>query len=192
MRKKVALMGLITLVLSLPVLADSGESYSNDVRRNYPLIFVTRIVSAKAVTVDGTACVFKYDSEVQEGVRGSFRTRHLPFESELGLTVGDDYLVYFSEPDAKRLRHGPISPLDKVGRRCDQLISSYLLRDKASYLLRYNELHHVKEIWDGKRLVRTVEFSDAFADFGTEHTIDKTAHLINFDYVKAQLSGYSP
>jgi len=63
--------------------------------------------------MDGYVCFFEYGSSVTGNVRGNYSAASFPFFSQVGLSIGEEYLIYLSEADAKlprfqspRLRSG--------------------------------------------------------------------------------------
>ncbi len=116
---------------------------------------------------------------MKKSVRGD-KQKRFDFLSEAGLTVGQEYLVYFSKEDAKIHRYAAYPVNTKESLSCDVQIRGYLLM--------YNELHPVQEIWNGKHLIRAVNFNDAWANDVKGPGFNKTTHFVELDYIEGELS----
>ena len=157
--------------------AQAGDpSYLDRVRDSgYDSIFVTRIVSAAMVPDEfGNDCYYTYESQIAMPVRGKAPPEHFRFSFRSGLQVGGKYLVYFSAEDAKLPRIGkePPSP-------CQKSVSGYVLV--------YNEVHKVDQLWNGKDWVDVVQLDNGLERVPAEHEMDKTSRFADLNYVVGEL-----
>lgn len=166
-------------------IASSGSVEAGDyfahVKTAYESVFTGHILSANTVsTADGTFCFFKYAAETEQVIRGPARPTQFSFYSQLGLTVGDGYLFFFSPRDAREHRIDPSTPANAPGGEC--------YRQLNGDLLLYNEIHHIERVWTGKALVTAVKFNDAAAEVDAKFEVPKTEQLVDIDYVISSLS----
>jgi hypothetical protein len=151
-------------------------SYLDRVRGSgYDSIFAIRILSAAMVADEfGNDCYYKYESEITMPVRGKALPGHFQFSFRSGLQVGEKYLIYFSAEDAKLHRIGqePLSPCQK---------------NLSGYLLVYNEVHKIGQVWNGKKWVDVVQLDNGLERVPAEHEMDQTLRFADLEYVIGEL-----
>lgn len=153
-----------------------SADYLDGVKDDYDKILVVKIMSAATIfSKESGVCFYSYTARVVEKLRGSFSSPEFKFSADGGLSVGDDYLIYLSEEDAKKYRRLD----DENHKSCEKKIYGF-------YLL-YNEIHLIKNVWDEKKYDKFVRFSDPWAKFDDDHSKDETNRLTDFDYVKERL-----
>jgi hypothetical protein len=157
------------------------NQYLDGVRSDYAIIFVLNVDEGNSVrTTSGNFCFYKYETEIRSTIRGRYEGTRFTFFSESKLTIGSDYLTYFSRDDAAKYRVLQSYIGTQADPACRKLMTGFLLLD--------TETHRIRDAWDGKELRSFVEFSDPSADLIRDHEIAKTTRLFSFDYVKAELA----
>ena len=171
--------GLLIVSISIVACMESpaiSEEYLDRIRDGgYDAIFVTKILSASTVAADkGGDCYYNYESTITQLIQGAMREKRFAFSSRLRLTVGDQYLTYFSEEDARLHRFG-----GQEDNACERRFSGYLLL--------YNELHHIDRVWNGEKFVTGVKFNDVWAEISPAHELGPDLKLADFAYVRDRL-----
>lgn len=174
--------------------------YFANVRNTYPAIFIVQIDSANPVRADGAICHYRYRGRVEQQVRGKFGKPEIEFDSNVGLTAGGEYLIYFLEEQAK-LYHpaidfisvvdaGSTPEQQKVQREAQEEHSSHCAAAMRGYFFAYWEIHDVDRAWDmeHQRIKYRVMFNDAFQDYPPGEMEERISRFVDFDYVKRELS----
>jgi hypothetical protein len=162
-----------------PAAAQLAEpDYWGDVKRNFPTVVTVKITSANTKSVDDYVCFYEYGSSVTGVLRGHHATTNFPFYSQVGLAIGEEYLIYLSEADAKLPRFAISTPKERM-TGCSKQISGYFFL--------YNEVALVKDVPKNDQLIRVVQFTDPWADYPVVQSTSEIINFVNFDYVSRQL-----
>jgi hypothetical protein len=177
--RNVFLVGVILFATSLSVSARS-LNYFEDIKSKYQTFVVIRITSASAIELpSGQDCFFKYDANVVETIRGAVDEKQLTFFSEAGLTMGGNYLMYFSAVDARKYR---------INNEFNEQDNSFCQKNMTGLLFLNDEIHELEDRTVNGRFVRYIRFNDPWASFIEGHSKDETVHLIDFGYVRKSLA----
>lgn len=155
-------------------------SYFQDVASKYNTFIVVRVSSAETVpTPDGSTCFYKYNAHLVDIVKGDFDQKVFSFYYEEGLTVGTNYLIYFSRDEALTYRI--------FATRADKKEEQYCENQRTGYLFTYKELHEIVKIWP----TEYIKFDDPWAgnavDISSKYVKEKSLRLVDFGYVRQKL-----
>jgi len=169
-----------------PPAIEAPSEYLTETKQDYENFLVIKIFDAKTIVATAPAeryppCYFHYNAEVVDKIRGSYVVPAIGFFSEVGLEVGREYLVQFTDADARRYR--------RLAQLADMnWYEGCKLQMNGLYLL-YNEINPMQELWDGNTFVRYVGFSDPRADdLPLSRTRTEERKFVDFSFVRSELS----
>ena len=183
---RLAMLVLFLVAAACPVrAADRYSDYLAEAKQRYENFLIVKIFDARTMMTTPPAgvhmqCYFRYNAEIVDKVKGKYDLPVIGFFSEVGLAVGQEYLIQFTDEAAKRYRRSSQLADMNVFDDCKkQMTGRYLL---------YQEINPIQEFWDGKQFVRYVQFSDPWAeDLAPDHSRTDSHKFVDFSYVRSEL-----
>ena len=202
-RSRTCALALATTLASASAVAsdDLNPDYFADDRSEYSNAFILIPDSATPIRVRGRLCHYRYHARVIEQVRGKFSRAEFDFFTNVGLTMGDEYLVLFSEHEARRYHPAMdfiyvveqnASPEERAReKRAQDDQANACAKAMTGYFFDYTELHLVKRVMDPVLHTprRAVSFEyDVHQDYPASETQHEVHELVDLEYVRRQLN----
>ena len=199
-----ALAVVVPSLLAGPSIAQDDElnpDYFAADRRDYTNAFIVTVDSADPLRVKGDWCYYRYHARMREQIRGKFPKSEFDFFTNVGLTMGEDYLLLFSEREARRYHpamdfiafvDADATPEQQAAQRQEQIDHAKECKNAMTgYFFDYTEIHLVKNVKDHVlntiRRMASFEF-DVLQDYPASQTEHEVHEFVDLEYVKQQLN----
>ncbi|MCP5139923.1 MAG: hypothetical protein H6979_08705 [Chromatiales bacterium] len=152
------------------------DSFLSEYKVQFDYVLVVSIDAGMAVNAESngnhsTRCYFAYTANVDQVIKGdTWRKGQVELVSEVGMTVGDRYLIGVS--------HGYTSSYRKTLEGIeDEGVRRACVDRFDGFFLPYKAINPIYEIWTGDGIVEAVRFTDP----ESEGTIDQT-RIVTTDF----------
>jgi hypothetical protein len=134
----------------------------------------------------GYKCFYHYEATVRDRLKGNFDKREFEFYSESELTLGGSYVISF-DVVASRLYRPAGDAVISDGEFTKPGGGRYCASRMTALFFVYDEIHELKDIWNGHSLEKVVSFNNTETQFPKETIREDRNSYVTLSYLKSEL-----